>query len=501
MLDGMRGASAHRGLVAAVVFAGVVLARLPFATTHLWAWDSVLYSSALEHGFHVDADPAASRPHPPGYIWYVGAAQLARLVLGNANASLVLVSILASAACAALLWLVAARYVRPSLALTAALAFAASPLVWTYSEIAYPYTVLATVSLGLGALFLGGRRPLVSSLIFGIASGARQDVLLLLGPLWLWSLRPLVPRRVLAAAGLVGVGALAWLIPSAWLSGGPVRYAAALVEQGEKVATTYSVPANGLRALAYNAGLTLEAVGWGLGLMALPLAAALAGVMVRALRDRRANVGPPAAGLVLWAWPALAFYMVVHIGEWGYVLSVLPALFLAAAMAVERALRGRSLRPYAPAAALAVAFPALVFVAGDGAFRAVVGDAEFSAAALSARDEAIAARVSWVRRELPTRSTLIVARDDYLLVRYYLPEYRAIYWDPDPYAPKASKRHRAMRPTNVVVFTAGLQPEQTSEIKRVEVAPHVELAYLWLDPGYVLELDGERYVVREPPGR
>ncbi len=161
----------------------VVLSRLPFVTTHLWAWDSVLYARALEQGFHVAVDPRASRPHPPGYIWYVAAAQLARAVLGDSNSALVLVSILGAAACSALLWLVALRYVRPRVALIAALAFAASPVTWTYSEIAYPYTLLALLSLALGALFLARWRPLLLSVAFGALSGARQDILVLLAPL------------------------------------------------------------------------------------------------------------------------------------------------------------------------------------------------------------------------------------------------------------------------------------------------------------------------------
>lgn len=491
----------HRGLAAATIFLLVVLARLPFVTTHLWAWDSVLYARALEQGFHVDADVAGSRPHPPGYLWYVGAAQLARLVLGDSNAALVLVSILASAACAALLWLLATRYVRPLVALTAALAFAASPVVWAYSEVAYPYTVLAAVSLGLGALFLDARRPLLASLIFGIVSGARQDVLVLLAPLWLWSLRPLAPRRLAAATAVVAAGALAWWVPSALLSGGPLAYTQAVLLQGGKVATTYSAPAHGVRALLFNLGLTTEALGWGLGLMAIPLAMAAGAAALRAASRRSLRLGPRATGLLVWAAPALGFYALVHIGEWGYVLSVLPALFLAAAVVADRALGARAIERWAPAGALAVLLPALVFVAGDGAYKAVVGDAEFSAAALARHDASLGARAAWVRRELPTRSTLIVARDDYLLVRYYLPEYRAIYWDPDPYAPIESKRRRVMRPTNVVVFTAGLQPERTSDIRRIVVGPGIDLAYLTLDPGFVLELDGERYVVREPPVR
>ena len=494
------GWARHPYLVAAALFALVVALRLPFATMHLWAWDSVLYARALEQGFQVAADPALSRPHPPGYIWYVGAAAIARSFLADSNAALVLVSILASAAGTALLYLVAVRYVRPALALLIALAFAVSPLTWMYSEIAYPYTVLALVSLGLGALFLARRSPIVASVAFGVLSGARQDVLFLLALLWLWSVRPRNAREAVAHGGIVAAGALTWIVPSMALSGGPGEYAAALLQQTELVADTYSAPARGLPALIYNAGFTLEAIGWGLGLLAIPLVIAIARRARAAWRTRSLRLDPLTTGLALWIVPALAFYTVVHIGEWGYVLSVLPPLLLAAAIALERAVPLRPAARWALAAAASVLLPAAIFLAGEDAYHAVVGGAEFSAAALARQETRTTADVSYVRRQFAPASTLIVTREDHQLVRYYLPEYRTYYWDPDPYQNQA-KRRRMMRPMNVVILTPGLQPLLLGDVRRVEVAPGVTVSYVALEVGNVFELTGERYTVRDTPFR
>jgi diaminopimelate decarboxylase len=74
------------------------------------------------------------------------------------------------------------------------------------------------------------------------------------------------------------------------------------------------------------------------------------------------------------------FYVLVHIGEWGYVLSVLPGLYALVAVLMERlvAPHGRVVRAsWAAAAAVLVALPALVFVASDQ---------RFSAAALAQHD-------------------------------------------------------------------------------------------------------------------
>src|SRR5439155_7840845 len=133
--------------------------------------------------------------------------------------------------------------------LVVTLAYAVSPLTWTYSEIAYPYTVLALISVGLGWLFLARPSAAVAGLAFGLVAGARQDILILLAPLWLWSVRPRTRDEAARALAFVVVGALTWLAPSVVLSGGPAQYAAAVLQQTWLVTDTYSVPSHGLPAL------------------------------------------------------------------------------------------------------------------------------------------------------------------------------------------------------------------------------------------------------------
>lgn len=497
--------------VAAAIFVGVLATRLPFATTYLWAWDSALYARALEEGFHVTADPVTQRPHPPGYIWYVAAAQTARVLTGDSNAALVLIAMVASAAGAALLFLIAARYVRRSVALAVALAYAASPLVWTYSEVAYPYTVLGLLSLALGWALLERWRPLVASLALGVLAGFRQDLLVLLAPLWMWSVLPLGAQRVAIAAAALAAGTLAWAAPSAALSGGASAYLGSVAAQAASVAGTYSAPVHGIAALAYNVGLTGESLAWGLGALALvlvvesrgPIAALAHGRAIRRARDAESGIprtswvvpgGPRglAAGVAVWTLPALAFFAIVHIGEWGHAMSVIAPLSLVAALLVDRAVTRWPSRAWAIAGAAAVIVPAAVFV---------VGDLRFSAARLAKHDAQLAARTSFVRAQFPPRSTLILAREDATIVRYYLPEYRTYYYDPDPHARIAKRPKRIMRTTTVVVFTEGLQPTVRGEVRRIEISPGIELYALTLEGGSVLELAGERYLLREAPGR
>src|SRR5579885_2931391 len=88
----LRPLLASRGVDGLLLFLVALAIRLPFQTTVLYHWDSVLYARALA-GF----DVSESRPHPPGYLLYVGAARLAQLVLHDASASLVAVSQLGGA--------------------------------------------------------------------------------------------------------------------------------------------------------------------------------------------------------------------------------------------------------------------------------------------------------------------------------------------------------------------------------------------------------------------
>jgi 4-amino-4-deoxy-L-arabinose transferase-like glycosyltransferase len=355
--------------VAAALFLGILATRIPFMTAHLWAWDSGLYARALEEGFYVTADPATQRPHPPGYIWYIGAAALVRGVTHDSNAALVVISMVSGAAGAALLYLIAGRHVRRRVALVAALAYGLSPVVWTYSEVAYPYTLLALLSLALGTMLIEGRRPLLESFALGMLAGFRQDLLVLLGPLWLWRAGAL-PAWTLALSGVaLAAGIMTWLVPTAALSGGAGAYIATLGEQSRTVSGG-SLPGGGVDAVAQNLVVLGEPLLVGLNVLWLVLVAdALWGVL-RAARGHGPRPSRVATGLVLWIAPAVLFYAVVHIGEWGYALFLIPPLVLTAAIRLDRLIPRVGDRAWTALAAALVVVPAILFLATDVRFSA-----------------------------------------------------------------------------------------------------------------------------------
>jgi len=479
-------------LAAAILVFVVLLSRAPFAAQTLWAHDSVLYANALERGFHVDDALAEQRPHPPGYLFYVAAAGTARAAGLGSNDALVLVSVIASALATLAIFLLARRWTRTGVAFVTALAYAANPLVWQYSEIAYPYAVLALGSVFVAAVCLGARgrgvaHAVGASIAFGIAGGFRQDLLLLLLPLWLWSIAPL-GRRALGPAAALAVACAAWLVPTVVLSGGVMDYLDALRGQASYVTGTYSVTAQGLPAFVANLGATSWAIGWGLFVIA-PLA--VASVMLVARRAMLARDIEDDAFFLLWTIPPIAVYVLVHIGEWGYVLSALPGLYLLSARALDQLLvlaRTRRREMYFAASSLLIAVPALSFAAAP---------MPFSAAAIAAHDDELSARVAFVRDNYQPRATLILTREDFLLVRYYLPEFRTRQYDPEPFT-SASRRMRAGRVERIVVFTAGLVPDRPLDVRRALCRKGIELVYMDVVPGAVLEFRGERYAIGSP---
>ena len=490
--------SRRRSVTAGIAVAlglAVLASRLPFLSTTLWSWDSVLYARALEQGFHVDWELADQRPHAPGYLFYVLVAGLFRVMLGDSNAALVAVSAVASALGTAGLFLFARQFARTGVALLAAGAYAAAPLVWTYSEIAFPYSVLGGLSIGLAALFWNvrgrsARALLLASVAFAMAAGFRQDLLVILGPLWLWTVAARGPRVALAAGAVLAVSCLAWLIPTALLSDGPGDYFDALGTQAATVTEQYSAVIRGLPAFTFNLQTTLYALAWGgigAGLLGAAIAARLSAGGARFSPPR----GPLARFLALWVLPGLVFYVAVHIGDWGYVSSLLPALYLLLAVGAEHAITaGRipSLRWRAIGAAAALA-PGLLFLLGTD---------RFSAAAVREHDGAITQRAAYVRAHFPAAETIILAREDFLTARYYLPEYRAWRFDPAPYPGRVMQRRRALHATNIVVFTEGLEPRSPSDVRFIRLTSGIRISQLAVQHGDIIELSGDRYRIRDP---
>jgi hypothetical protein len=412
-------------LIALGLVAATVISRLPFRTEMIYAWDGALFARALR-----DYNVIPHFPQPPGYVFYVGTAKLVQAVTGlGDNATYVAISIAAASLTVGALYLLGTlTFGRLTGLLAAALALT-SVSFWLFSAIAYPYTVLAlgsTLIATLCWLLREGRiaHPPLAALAFALIAGFRQDLLLFLGPLFAACYLAAVGLRTRAAwrqltlgalAGLVGIAA--WWVATDLASEGWGSLWRALTTQTVNVERGTSAFAAGERGLRGNAQLLQWFSKDALHLAVFP---ALAYGAYWLLQPRREGWRPPF--LLAWMLPAMLFYLLVHIGEAGYVFSFLPAAIVAAAAGLVRT--GEALAENLPT------LPGSVWGYHSWLF---IGSARLvSAERLACKDEAIERAVATLPTQFPPETTLIVTSAYLQHLAVYLPQYRQIqFLDPD----------------------------------------------------------------------
>jgi hypothetical protein len=398
--------------VAAVFFALGILTRIPFQTEFLWAHDSVLYTRAIE-----SFDPLDQRPQAPGYLYYVLVIRAVFSLVGDPNRAMTIVSLLAGAAAIALLYIFAARLYDERTARASAAFLLTAVTFWAYGGVAYPYTLLAALSIGCALLFWlalraetgRGARLLVATGAYAIAIGFRTDLAVFLAPLWLMTAVAAPRTWSVASAALGAVLVAGWFFASAALDGGVGRLLEALRVQGKFVDDRYSVFGDlGLRALYGNLYELGRFLGRGLYFLA-PLLAAVplsAGARRIELSDRRR-----ALFVLLWTLTPLLVYVPIHVGEYGYIFSMLPGLCVIAARGAVALARGARMPRLLPWLVASVALAnAAVFL---------VSDTPLSARDVVRRDRGVGERIQRLNQPDLARATVFAAYDG-LVVEYYL---------------------------------------------------------------------------------
>ena len=449
----MPGADWALALGVAVI---TVVSRWPYRARLLPTWDAVQFALALER-----YDVVRHQPHPPGYILYVALGRLLEPVLGDPASTLGGVAVAASAVAVLLLYRLGWQLYGRGTATLAAFGLAASPLFWSYGVVGLSYTVEVALTTGIAvgawAMRQGSGRALVcSAVLLGLAGGVRQSMLVILSPLWLgmaW-LGFRRPGPVLAGLGLVLLTAVTWLGPMLWLTG-PDRYLTATVELYQSTVHATTLLGGGWTRNVVGLG---EALLVGIGLFLPVLAWEL-----RRAPSRLSRGGARAVFLALWALPALAVYALVHLGQHGYLLTVLPGCYLIVGRAlVDLSRWGERVRgavPWRSALAGAVLVGAMgghvVFFTAAGPVDAPIPAADASwrarmtsnlralyrfrlwshtAAGHREQEAVIDDYVAAIRRDFDPRDTVLVTELGnprsypwFRHVMYYLPEYAAYH--------------------------------------------------------------------------
>ncbi|MGI8609672.1 MAG: glycosyltransferase family 39 protein [Candidatus Dormibacteria bacterium] len=410
-----------------------IATRLAIRTQYLFNWDSIQFALGVQR-----FDIVAHRPHPPGYLGYILLGRVLTMATGGgAENGLVLLSALAEGLAVVLAYAAARELWGRFAGWSAAILLFTSPLFWFYGGTALSYALEPALSIALLWMAVracrGDRRALLlAAAVAGLAGAIRptDEAFLALPLLWaawrLWRSGRRSP--VLGAAAVLVVSSLAWLVPLMVLSGGPARYLLASRELSARASDTSAIWKAGMYGLQLNAGAVLAGVALALGLFA-PMG--LTYLLVRHLPRVRAQF-PFLAGLdrdyvVLAAAllaPTLVVYLLVHIGQLGYILLLLPALVLPAGAVLDGLARA------------VVAAPRVRQVgAGLLAMCALGNVATFTLPQdglhdqLVQRDVYVSSLMSTVRAQDPATTVLITSPEaygSYRLAQYYLPAYRVI---------------------------------------------------------------------------
>ena len=169
-------------------------------------WDGVGFVASV-----TDFDPAAFRPHPPGYPVYVALLRLARAVARDPMRACVLVAVASGVTTVVLVGMAVRERAGRGAAVACAALVGLSPLAWrACSGVSSEGPALACAAACLWAIVPAGRGR---SLALGVAAGLGLGVRLSWAPIYLAALAVAPPsgRRV-AWAGCAAA-CLAWAVP------------------------------------------------------------------------------------------------------------------------------------------------------------------------------------------------------------------------------------------------------------------------------------------------
>jgi hypothetical protein len=416
----------RRDLVTAIAFfLAVLMLHTPFRTRYAFLWDSVEFIEGMR-AYSV----VLGQPHPPGYFLYVMAGRLVNVFVGNPNASLVGISLVAGSGLSGVMYLLGTAMFGRRVGVMAALVMLTSPLVNFYSCVALTYVLDAVL---ICALVLWCWRALQRSVNWGdavglgamlaVIAGVRQQSLFGLSvPVFytLWQSKSRRGWKVIAGLLACGVVLAIWLPAMFRMTGGWSAYSGAL-RQTARFHGHKTLAGGGWNALSWNlffSGLYCLN-GMMLGVIGLPFA------------FRRGGGGPAFRLLALWILPVFLLAVAVGYSEApGHVFTYLPCLLLLCGVGLAR------LRTGTAVAVAVCAFNLFVFFAWPRAWDGALWGTIPTARALGEHDELMARTIRIVRERYNPQDTIICHNhgDLFFGLRHfqlYLPEFANYRMDHD----------------------------------------------------------------------
>lgn len=165
-----------------------------------------------------------------------------------------------------------------------------------------------------------------------------------------------------------------------------------------------------------------------------------------------------AAFVACWTAPMAAFYVFIHVGDPGYVFTILPALLLLAARQltmIPRSVGARSPRPGAEARSTiaAISLTALILIGNVGL--ALFYPRQLTLVGIGESDAAIRQKIEYLKSNGAAESTLLVSYETYRHLQYYLPGFKAAWID--TFDPREQVAGIPAGVTQVVLVDRGIQ--------------------------------------------
>ena len=285
-------------------------------------------------------DITVHQPHPPGYFLYVMMGRVLHLFIKDANVLFVVISIVFSGLTVVAVYCLGKEIFNKKIGIFAALITMTSPNLWFYSEIASTYIVEAFFSTFIALLcwriYKGEHKYIrVSVIALAVAGGIRQNTIVFLFPLWLFSVKAVPVRKIIASLGILAVCCLLWFVPMVTITGGWNAYQGAFNELWRFNTGRESVFEIGWNSIKIFSPLVSYATLCGIGAGVLVLGLAMFFLIFNKKKilsvDRKRL-----AFFSLWILPSLLFYLFIYFHDrCGYVLIYLPALFILIASSAE----------------------------------------------------------------------------------------------------------------------------------------------------------------------
>jgi hypothetical protein len=400
-----------------------IATRVPFTSKLLLNMDACQFALALDR-----FDITVHQPHPPGYILYIMLGRLVHLLIADPNTVFVSISVFFSGLTVATVYLLGKEMFEGKVGIVAALLALSSPSLWFYGEVSLTYIVEAFFST-LVALFcwriLKGQEKYlwIAVLTLGVAGGIRQNTPVFLLPVWLYSVRNIPPRKIVASLGVLLFTSLLWFIPMVWMSGGWDAYRGAFRELWMFNTGGHGVMEGEwgfLRLFSLKMFLYLI---YGLGVGLFPVALAVYSMARQG--QRKSLDSTKAIFFSLWVLPVMMFYLFVFLSiqNPGYILIFLPALFILASFSIFH-IGGEFRERYGRKAYLSIII-AVVVLNSAGFF---LLKCPVSYRWIRTHDRNLSVLLSDIKTFDPGETAVFVNNLIYYSYRhfmYYLPEYRA----------------------------------------------------------------------------